>query len=79
MKYKFENLILDMENSARAKLYVSGHLAFIGDGYVALQMFIRESGNNPLVVKRFKSQLEMREKHKWKEPKNNGSNRVESN
>ena len=41
MKYTFENLILDMDNSARAKLYVSGRLAFVGDGYVALQMFIR--------------------------------------
>ena len=56
MKYTFENLILDMDNSARAKLYVSGRLAFVGDGYVALQMFIRESGNHPAVIKKFKSQ-----------------------
>tara|TARA_B100001287_G_scaffold235114_1_gene207131 strand:+ start:659 stop:898 length:240 start_codon:yes stop_codon:yes gene_type:complete len=79
VKYTFENLILDMDNSARAKLYVSGRLAFVGDGYVALQMFIRESGNHPAVIKKFKSQLEMREKHKWKEPKSDGTNRMESN
>ena len=67
-----------MDNSARAKLYSGNKILFIGDGYFALHMFIKESGNDPKVINRFKNQLEMREKHKWKEVKTDGSDRSQS-
>jgi len=39
---------------------------FRGDGYIAIKMFVHETGNAPEVVERFKSQLTMREEVKWK-------------
>ena len=41
-------------------------------------MFISRSGNDPAVKKKFKSQLQMREKLKWKEPKKDARDGVES-
>ena len=79
MVYNFGNLILDLNNSARAKLYKNKQLVFIGDGYIALKMFLKDSEYHPEVMKKFKNQLEQREKYKWKEPTSNGSNRMESN
>ncbi len=79
MVYNFENLILDLNNSARAKLYKDKQLVFIGDGYIALKMFLKDSEYHPDVMKKFKNQLEQREKYKWKEPKVNGSNRLQDN
>ena len=38
----FGNLILDLNNSARAKLYKNKQLVFIGDGYIALKMFLKD-------------------------------------
>ncbi len=79
MVYNFENLILDLNNSARAKLYKDKQLVFIGDGYIALKMFLKDSEYHPDVMAKFKNQLEQREKYKWKEPKVNGSNGLQNN
>ena len=79
MVYNFGNLILDLNNSARAKLYKNKQLVFIGDGYIALKMFLKDSEYHPDVMDKFKNQLEQREKYKWKEPKVNGSNGLQNN
>lgn len=63
MKYSHKNIILDYATT-RSKLYIDGRLMFLGDGYVAIKMFIEQSGNDPEVIERFKTQLEYREKHK---------------
>ena len=54
--YNFGNLILDLDNSARAKLYKNKQLVFIGDGYIALKMFLKDSEYHPEVMKKFKNQ-----------------------
>ena len=64
-KYIHDNLFLDMDNSSRAHLYKDGKLIFLGNGYVAIKMFIRESDNNPDVIARFSQQLELREKPRF--------------
>lgn len=46
-------------------MYISGKLMFLGDGYIAIKMFIEQSGNNPAVVERFRTQLEQREAVNW--------------
>ena len=51
VKYYWKNLVLDLDNSARAKLYDGNQLVFLGDGYMALKMFITRSGNDPAVQK----------------------------
>ena len=67
VKYYWKHIVLDLDNSARAKLYDGNQLVFLGDGYMALKMFITRSGNDPAVTKKFKSQLQMREKLQWKD------------
>ena len=54
-----------MEKGNRGKLYVNGHLRFMGDPYVAIQMMLRFSKNHPDVRHMFRHQLEMREKPKF--------------
>ena len=54
----------------------------MGDGYVAIKMFIQHSNNHPEVLKMFQKQLEQREKPKFtrsekKENKKNPQNRLE--
>ena len=41
-------------------------MLFRGDGYIAIKMFVHETGNAPEVVERFRSQLTMREEVKWR-------------
>lgn len=60
------NLMLDTSNTTKAKLYQDDKLIFMGDGYKAILQFIRLSDNAPEVLERFKAQLEMREKPKFK-------------
>ena len=55
-------------DSGKGKLYVGGHLRFMGDPYVAIQMMLRFSKNHPDVRQMFKSQLEMREKPRFTKP-----------
>lgn len=60
------NLMLDTSNTTKAKLYQDNRLIFMGDGYKAILQFIRLSNNAPEVMERFRAQLEMREKPKFK-------------
>ena len=56
-------------NGRKAKLYRNGRLQFMGDHYVAITMLLRFSENHPDVREKFKTQLEMREKPRFEEPK----------
>lgn len=67
MLYSHKNIILEYATT-RSKLYISGKLMFLGDGYIAIKMFIEQSGNNPAVVERFRTQLEQREAVNWQKP-----------
>ena len=64
-KYIHENNSLDLYRGVGV-VYKDGKLLFRGDGYVAIKMFIVNSGNAPSVVARFKKQLDTREECRWK-------------
>jgi len=66
MVFKHDNFVLDLTNSNKAKLYKDGNLAFLGDGYRAITMLIASTENPGPVKNKFKAQLEMREKPKFK-------------
>ena len=65
MVHKHGALTLDLTNSNKAKLYDNNKLVFMGDGYRAITMFIRATGDDPNVRSKFASQLKMREKPKF--------------
>ena len=65
MIYKHKNIVLEKDTS-KGKLYINGNLRFMGDGYVAIKMFIDKSERDPNVVKIFRAQLDMREDCKYK-------------
>ena len=52
MIYKHKNIVLEKDTS-KGKLYINGKLRFMGDGYVAIKMFIDASNNHPEVLKMF--------------------------
>ena len=60
------NLMLDTNDTAKSRLYQDDRLIFMGDGYRAILQFIRLSNNAPEVMEKFRAQLEMREKPKFK-------------
>lgn len=62
--FKHEDLLIDLRNTNKAKLYKSGKLMFIGDGYRAITMMIRNSKDNKIVRQKFMAQLTQREKCK---------------
>jgi len=64
-EHKPTNTVLELWNS-KGSLFQNGKLLFRGDGYIAIKMFVHETGNAPEVVERFKNQLYMREEVKWK-------------
>lgn len=64
--FKHEDYVIDLDNSNKTKLYRDGKLVFIGDGYKAITMLLRNCEDNGPVRERFKAQLEMREKPKFK-------------
>ena len=58
--------MLDTNDTAKSRLYQDDRLIFMGDGYRAILQFIRLSNNAPEVMEKFRAQLEMREKPKFK-------------
>ena len=64
-EHKPTNTVLELWNS-KGSLFQNGKLVFRGDGYIAIKMFVHETGNAPEVVERFRSQLTMREEVKWR-------------
>ena len=65
MIYRHGSLLLDMDNSNKARLYENDKLMFMGDGYRAITMFVRATGDDPEVKAKFANQLKMREKPKF--------------
>lgn len=65
MIFRHENFLLDLENSHRAKLYKDNKLLFLGDGYKAITILIRNSKNSAPVEEQFRNQLETRQKPKF--------------
>ena len=59
--FKHEDLVLDLSNSNKGKLYKSGQLMFIGDGYRCITMMMRNCKDYKPVQQKFKPQLTMRE------------------
>ena len=64
MIYQYENVELELLNG-RGVISVNNKLVFKGHGYLAIKEFIRYSNNAPAVIRRFKDQLNMREKPKF--------------
>ena len=62
MIFKHENFILDTENAGRSALYKDGKLEFLGDGYRAITILVRNCKDPEPVKEKFRNQLTMREK-----------------
>jgi len=65
MKFKHENFVLDMDSAHRAKLYKDDKLVFLGDGYKAITILIRNCKNSAPVEEKFNAQLKTRQKPKF--------------
>ena len=66
MIYKHEDFILDMTTATKAILYKGGNLIFMGDGYKAINIMIRNSTDKDPVKQMFHKQLTQREKPRFK-------------
>ena len=62
--FKHEDLVLDLSNSNKGKLYKSGQLMFIGDGYRCITMMMRNCKDFKPVKEKFNAQLNQREQCK---------------
>ena len=67
--FKHENFILDLNAAHKSILYKDNKLLFMGDGYKAIQILISQSSDAEPVKLKFKAQLQMREKPKFNDPK----------
>ena len=65
MIFKHENFVLDTENAGRSSLYKDGKLEFLGDGYRAITILVRNCKDPAPVREKFHNQLNMREKPKF--------------
>ena len=63
--FKHENFVLDTENAGRSALYKDGKLEFLGDGYRAITILVRNCKDPAPVREKFHNQLNMREKPKF--------------
>ncbi len=64
MKYVHKKYSLDLSNG-KGVVDDGSQIVFMGDGYLAIKQFIDLCAHHPAVVKKFKSQLEMREQCKY--------------
>ena len=67
--FKHENFVLDLNAAHKSILYKDNKLLFMGDGYKAIQILISQSIDSKPVKNKFKAQLQMREKPKFNDPK----------
>ena len=65
MIFKHENFVLDTQNAGRSALYKDGKLEFLGDGYRAITILVRNCKDPAPVREKFYNQLNMREKPKF--------------
>jgi hypothetical protein len=64
MIFSHEDLIIDLTNSNKGKLYKGKQLIFLGDGYKAITLMMRNAKDYKPIQKKFKAQLTMREQCK---------------
>ena len=64
MIFKHEDLVIDLNNTSKGKLYKAGQLIFIGDGYRCITMMMRNAKDYRPIQQKFKPQLTMREQCK---------------
>lgn len=67
MIYSIEEFILDLDNATKAKLYYKDKLMFMGDGYKAINILIRNTHNKEAAKKVFFKQLSQRERPRFKD------------
>ena len=65
--FKHENFEIDLTEAHKAKLYQNNKLVFFGDGYRAITILLRNCKNSAPVEKKFKAQLNTRQKSEFKE------------
>ena len=65
MIFKHENFVLDTENAGRSALYKDGKLEFLGDGYRAITILVRNCKDPAPVREKFHKQLNQREKPRF--------------
>lgn len=71
MIYSIEEFILDLDVATKAKLYHKEKLMFVGDGYRAINILIRNVSNKEEAKKVFYKQLSQREKPRFKDQEKN--------
>ena len=62
--FKHEDLVIDLREANKGKLYKGNQLIFIGDGYKAITMMMRNCKDYAPVREKFQAQLNTREKCK---------------
>jgi len=62
--FKHEDLVIDLREANKGKLYKGNQLMFIGDGYKAITMMMRNCKDYVPVREKFQAQLNTREKCK---------------
>ena len=62
--FAHEDLVIDLREANRGKLYKGSQLMFIGDGYKAITMMMRNCKDYAPVREKFQAQLNTREKCK---------------
>jgi len=60
MWYKHGKYLLEVSRG-KAKLYDNNKVAFIGNDYTGIRLFIEASDNDPEIRKKFSAQLEKRD------------------
>ena len=65
MRYVYKNFVYNNQDN-KGKLYKDGKILFMGNSWSGIIQFLYETDNAPEVRDMFKSQLEQREKIKFK-------------
>ena len=64
MIFEHEDLLIDLTKSNKGKLYKGNQLIFLGDGYKAITLMMRNAKDYKPIQQKFKPQLTMREQCK---------------
>ena len=67
MIFRHEDFVLDTDSSSKSRLFKSNKLVFMGDGYRAINIMLRNCKDQQPVREKFHAQLNMREKPKFKD------------
>ena len=62
--FRHEDLVIDLRQTNKGKLYKGKQLIFIGDGYKAITMMMRNCKDFKPVKEKFNAQLNQREQCK---------------